>query len=336
MKKALLIINTGSPDSPRVRDVGKFLAGFLNDKRVIDIPFLLRILLVNLIIIPFRVLKSTKKYRKIWTSAGSPLKINMESLTRALRTRLDSEILVIGAMRYGSPSIEEALKDIRKSGAGEIIVFPLYPQYALSTTGSAFEKIRKIAGKWESGPDIRFIESYFSDDAFIDAFASRINSYEPSSYDHLLFSYHSLPVRQIRKVCSEGDVNSCKCETEFPEGRTRCYRAACYETSRRLAASLGLQEGTYSTTFQSRLPGNWLKPFTDEKIPELLQKNKGRLLVASPSFVADCLETILDIDMEYRELFLRSGGEKFDLVRSLNSEPYWSDAITRITGLSGR
>jgi len=329
-RKALLLVNTGTPDSTAVKDVRRFLSQFLNDGRVIDIPWLARKILVNLIIVPFRAPRSAALYRKLWTDEGPPLLVNLEKLITGLQKAQGGNCDVFGAMRYGNPSLEEVFKQIAGAGYDEITIFPLYPQYASSTTGSVHQLVMKLAAGMNVIPSIRFISQYYNHPAFIEAWTENIRDHNPEKYDHILFSYHSLPLRQVERTHPGVSVTSCNCTVSMPEHGRYCYRAACYETTRLIAARLGLKEGTYSSAFQSRLTGKWLSPFTDQVLKQLASEGKGRVLVAAPSFTADCLETVIEIGDEYRELFLSAGGSELLMVQSLNDNPLWINAIAEI------
>lgn len=330
--KVLIIVNTGTPDSPEKEDVRKFLSEFLNDFHVIDLPWFLRKILVNLIIIPFRTPKSAGLYRKLWTSKGSPLLINHNKLVSKLSDRLEGKYSVIGAMRYGNPSLKSILRKLEHVNLKEIVVFPLYPQYASSTTGSVSDLLIEETRKWNSSPSIRMIGQFYSEPSFISAFSKQISAYNPVSFEHIIFSYHGLPLRQINKSHPEIDQSECSCEEALPEHGALCYKATCYETTRLLAEKLAIPPGRYSTSFQSRLSKNWLTPFTDKRIEELRSKGTKRILVAAPSFVADCLETIVEINDDYRNHFIRSGGDDLVLVESLNDNDDWADAIVQLSG----
>ena len=330
MQKALLIVNTGTPDDPGKKSVRKYLSEFLNDPRVIDLPWLARKILVNLIIVPFRASHSAELYQRLWTPDGSPLRINLEKLVFKLQEKLKQEYTVTGSMRYGNPSLRSALNQIRDNSVKELTVLPLYPQYASSTTGSVRNLLIEEIRKWPVKPEVRFIDQFYSHPSFIDAFAARIRHYRPEKFDHLLFSYHSLPVKHIRKVHPENDYLECTCMHRFPEYGKYCYRATCYETSRLLSAKLSLREGTFSTSFQSRLSKNWMGPFTDKVLLELVQKGKKKILIAAPSFVSDCFETTIEISEGYRNVFMNNGGENLVLVESLNDGDEWVEAVLGI------
>ena len=329
-KKALLLVNVGTPDKPEVGAVRRYLSQFLNDVRVIDIPWLGRKLLVNGIIVPFRAKKSTRLYQKLWTEKGSPLLIHLENLAGKLQKEFGDDFSVFGAMRYGNPSMKEVLNKIRREQFDEIVVFPLYPHYASSTTGSVVEEVMKRVRKWNVIPAVQTISQYYRHPSFLSAFAEKIKSYRPEEYDRILFSYHGLPVRQVEKVHPSIVEAECSCEMAMPEHGTFCYKATCYETTRLLVKKLGLDNEKVLTAFQSRLSKNWLKPFADETIQDLAEQGHKKVLVIAPSFVSDCLETTIEIGDEYKELFEHNGGEKLTLVESLNSDDNWVSAVKNI------
>ncbi len=333
-KKALLIINLGTPDSSDVKDIRRYLTAFLNDPRVIDLPWLLRKLLVNLVIIPFRVRNSAKLYKQLWTTQGSPLLYILQNLGNKLQKKMDGNMEVIPAMRYGNPSLKKALNYIRDEGFEEVVVFPLFPQYASSTTGSVFDFIMKKMKKWEVIPSVQMMHQYYDDQNFLNAFAHRIRPYKPWNYDHVVFSYHGLPLRQINKTHPDIQEKTCSCDVELPAHGRSCYKATCYDTTRLLAEKLDLKPAHYSISFQSRLSKNWLKPFTDETLINLARQGKKRVLIVAPAFVADCLETTIELGVEYDELFKAHGGEELQLVESLNDDDNWVRAILKMTGLA--
>lgn len=333
IRRALILVNTGTPDSPGLKDVKKFLKEFLNDPRVIDLPWLIRKILVNLIIIPLRYRRSAGLYKKLWTNEGSPLLVNLHNLVAGLQRITGNKCVVYGTMRYGNPSLKETLRKIKKEYYDEIIVFPLFPHYASSTTGSIHNLIMKDVKTWNIIPSVRLISQYYSHPLFIKAFVENIKKYNPESYDHILFSYHGLPVRQIKKIHHGIAYTDCSCKHVMPEYGKYCYMATCYETTRLVAEKLNLAEGNFSTTFQSRMNKNWLSPFTDQVLKKLASENKKRVLVAAPSFVADCLETIVEILDEYKSIFQKSGGEELVLVKSLNDNKSWINAIVKIAEL---
>lgn len=330
MKTAVLLINLGTPDSPTTRDVRSYLKQFLNDPRVVDLPWLIRKVLVNLIIVPFRAPKSAKIYQKLWTDQGSPIMLHGEHVKALLQEKLGEEFMVELAMRYKQPSIPDVLEKIRQSRPGRIVVVPLFPQYASASTGSALQEVMEVVKDWWVIPDINFISQYWDQPAFMAALVERAREYDWREYDHVLFSYHGLPERQVDKVYDDGVCRDRDCEHEVNEENYYCYKAACFGTTRLLAEALGIPADRYTVCFQSRLDKRWLEPFADQVVVDQAAKGAKKLLVFSPSFVADCLETTIEIEDEYRELFLQHGGEKLQLVESLNDHPAWISALEQL------
>ena len=329
-KTAVLLMNVGSPDKPTVPAVRKYLTEFLNDERVIDLPYLLRKFLVNVIIIPFRAKNSTKLYRQLWTKKGSPLIYISEELKEKLQEELGDNYEVFMGMRYGNPGYKAALADIKKKGFEKLILLPLFPQHAMSTTETSFVAAQKEIKKLGIKAEVSEIGQFYQDPKFIDAFAERISQYNLEDYDHIILSYHGLPNRHLEKCHPGIKVENCSCQNAMPEHGAMCYRATVYETSRLLAAKLNLRPEQYSVGFQSRLSKNWLTPFTDELLAEKLAEGKKKILIAAPSFVTDCLETIVEIEFEYAEDFMKEGGEKLQLVSSLNAEDSWVETLVNI------
>ena len=330
MKTTVLLINLGTPDSPTTRDVRSYLRQFLNDPRVVDLPWLIRKVLVNLIIVPFRAPKSAKIYQKLWTDEGSPIMIHGERVKALLQEKLGADFVVELAMRYKKPSIPDTLERIRRSNPNRIIVVPLFPQYASASTGSALEEVMDVVKRWWVIPDIEFISQYWDHPAFVDALVERGRQYDWQEYDHVLFSYHGLPERQVDKVYDDGLCKDHDCEHEVNDDNYYCYKAACFGTTRLLAGALGIPQEHYTVCFQSRLDKRWLEPFADKIVIEQAGKGARKLLVFSPSFVADCLETTIEIEDEYQELFVEHGGEKVQLVESLNDHPAWIEALEQL------
>ena len=330
MKTTVLLVNLGTPDSPSVADVRSYLRQFLNDPRVVDLPWLVRKILVNLIIVPFRAPKSAEIYKKLWTDKGSPIMIHGEKVQELLQKRLGSDYTVALAMRYKNPSIPDVLERVRLSNPDRIIVLPLFPQYASASTGSALQEVMDVVRKWWVIPSVDFISQYWDHPGFIKALVERGRQYDWRDYDHVLFSYHGLPERQVDKVYDSGVCRDRDCEHEITEENKYCYKATCYATTRLLAAELGIPEKNYTVCFQSRLDKRWLEPFADKMVIEQAEKGARKLLVFSPSFVADCLETTIEIADEYQLLFEEHGGEKIQLVESLNDHPAWIGALEQL------
>ena len=326
-RTAVLLVNVGTPDEPKVPAVRRYLFQFLNDRRVIDLPLILQKLLVNLIIVPFRAPKSTKLYQMLWTDEGSPLLVNAEKNRAKLQEALGDDYEVFTAMRYQNPALKQVLQEVRRRGFGKMVVIPVFPQYASSTTGTIFQYVAREISGWEVIPELRLVGQFYDHPKFVEAFVSRIREYQPESWDHLIFSYHGLPNRQLNKVHPQADSTACQCTTGMPAHGKFCYRATCYHTSRLLAQALNLTPADYSVSFQSRLDRNWMEPFTDELLIEKAKEGKKRILVVAPAFVADCLETSVEIGIEYQDLFVEHGGEKVQLVESLNDHPLWIETL---------
>jgi protoporphyrin/coproporphyrin ferrochelatase len=330
-KTCVLLINLGSPDSPSVKDVRKYLSEFLNDPRVIDINPIARFFLVNFIIVPFRAPKSAKIYKELWTKDGSPIIIYGESVKEKLQKELGSDFEVELAMRYQNPGLDEVCARMEKQGYEKIIILPLFPQYASASTGSAIEKAMKLISKWWVIPEIKIISQFYDDENYLNCVIEQSKKYNLNNYDHILFSYHGLPVRQVDKVYSDGKpCTDHNCEDEINEDNKYCYKATCFATTRSLAEKLNLTKDRYTVCFQSRLDKDWLEPFSDKVVEEWAKKGAKKLLVFSPAFVADCLETTVEIGIEYQNIFKKHGGEKLQLVESLNDHPMWIDTLKKI------
>ncbi len=328
-KKGVLLVNLGTPDSPATKDVRKYLREFLMDGRVIDIPLIPRAILVNGIIAPFRAPKSAKEYAKLWEDRGSPLKFNGFDVRDLLQEKLGEDYQVALGMRYQSPSIEGALEELRQHNVSEIIVIPLFPQYASASTGSVSEKVNRLVNKWQIIPSITHINQFMDHPKFLEAFAANGKAMmEKETYDHVIFSYHGLPERHIKKGSVGNQCQLGACCNKLHEKNRYCYRAQCFYTSRQLAERLGLKEGDYTTTFQSRLGKDpWVKPYTDIFLKELPPKGIKKVLAFSPAFVSDCLETTLEVGEEFKEEFEEAGGEVWDLVPSLNISSIWIECL---------
>lgn len=338
-KIGVLLVNLGTPDSPSTPDVRKYLREFLMDKRVIDIPLITRWLLVNLIIAPFRAPKSAKIYKELWEERGSPLKFYGEDITAALQNEIGQEYVVQLAMRYQSPSISSRLDHLKTSGVKKIIVIPLFPQYASASTGSVIDKVMEIVKDWQVIPSIEFISNFVEEKLFINTFAEIARKYlATTDYDHFVFSYHGLPERQIKKGSVRGycQLNQ-KCCSTYHDKNRYCYRAQCFLTSRLLAEELNISKENYSVSFQSRLGNDpWIKPYTDELIKMLPGQGKKKVLAFSPAFVADCLETTIEVGDEFKEIFEGAGGEHWQLVESLNVHPMWIACLKEMVLKSGK
>ena len=329
-KTGVLLIQLGTPDSPKRKDVARYLREFLGDPRVIDIPTIPRKLLVNGIIVPFRAPKSAKIYQEVWDLGNgvSPLLTHTNNVVAKVKERFSGENVKIEmAMRYQSPSMDSVLERMRKANYEQLIIIPLFPQYASASTGSAMDKAMDIIKKWWVIPEIKIISQFYDHEGYIDSVVERTKEFDISSYDKIMFSYHGLPERHVDKVYDDGLCEDQPCETEMNEHNTFCYKATSYATTRLIAAKLGLKEDQYTVSFQSRLNKKWITPFSDEVIEQWGKEGAKRILCFSPAFVADCLETLIEIGGEYQEIFEEHGGEKVQLVPSSNDHPRFIDCI---------
>jgi ferrochelatase len=324
-KTGVLLIQLGTPKSPKTSDVRTYLSEFLNDPRVIDLPWLVRVLLVNGIIVPFRAPKSAKIYKELWEHGNgeSPLLTHSMNLQDKLKEEFKSDNVTIElAMRYQNPSMDSVLERMRLANYDQIIILPLFPQYASASSGSAIEKAMNIIRKWWVIPEINIINQFWDNEGYINSVVDRAMQFNLDDFDHILFSYHGLPERQVDKVYEGTDLcGEQPCETEVNEKNKFCYKATSYATTRLIAEKLGITENKYTVCFQSRLDKKWLTPFSDKIVEEQAKKGAKKLLVFSPAFVADCLETIIEIGTEYQEIFEEHGGEKVQLVPSSNDHP---------------
>lgn len=329
-KTGVLLVNLGTPDSADPRDVYRYLIEFLTDGRVIDSSWLSRQLLVRGVIVPRRYKQSAKSYQAIWTPEGSPLKVYGYRVEKLLQDRLGDRFVVKLAMRYQSPSIQEALDDLMKNGCQKIICLPLFPQYASATTGSVNQKVMEIVSEWQVIPEMVLVDQYASHPSLIRAFCSVAAPFKIEDYDHVLLSFHGLPQRQLVKADRSGKccLKSKDCCNFISEENQGCYSAQCHATAKALVKALKIPFDKYSLSFQSRLGKEpWLQPYTSEVIAQLAKQGKKKVLVFCPAFVCDCLETTYEIGVEYAEEFKHAGGDSLDLVPGLNDHPQWIDAL---------
>lgn len=330
-KTGLMLLNLGTPDNPEPEAVGRYLKQFLMDKWVIDIPFLFRWILVNLLIIPKRKFASAEAYRKVWSERGSPLLFNSNELTAAVQKKMP-DYKVVTAMRYGNPSVEQAFLELQKNGCTDFTIVPLYPQYAESSTRTATDECMRVARKLKIAGKVWFSRAFYEHPKFIEAYSNILEqSLRVANPDHVLFSYHGLPERHIRRLDHTGShcFASANCCDSITDANRNCYRAQSFSTTRAIAKRLNLKN--YSVSFQSRLGRTpWIKPYTDVVIQDLPKSGVKNLVVLTPSFTADCLETVEEIGIRAKEDFLASGGESFTRVPCLNSEDVWVDAVVSI------
>ena len=329
--KGALLINLGSPDSPDPGDVKRYLGEFLMDKRVIDISKVLRTFLVKGIILNTRPKKSAKAYKKIWWEEGSPLIVLSKRLQKSVQKKVSIPVEL--AMRYGNPSIKVGIKNLVNQGVNEIILIPLYPQFAMATTETILVLAEEVRS--QKHPDVSFtvLPPFYNHPDYIRVLSESIQeNLKDKEWEHLLFSYHGIPERHIRK--SDVTKSHCKidkscCQTSS-KAHKYCYRHQCYETTRQVAEYLELKEGTFSTSFQSRLGLDpWLKPYTDQTVAKFAKKGVKKMAIATPAFVSDCLETLEEIGMEAAEDFEEKGGEKLYVIPCINDRPDWVNVLSR-------
>ena len=329
--KGVLLVNLGSPESPTAKDVKPYLDEFLMDKYVIDVPFLLRALLVRGIILQTRPKKSAEAYARIWTSEGSPLIVLSKKMHEKVKSLVDIPVAL--SMRYGTMTILKGLQELHDKGVTEVMLFPLYPQHAMASTTTILVLAEELRIK--HFPNMKFtnVPAFYNKPGYIEALSNSIKKHlEGFEYDHLLFSYHGIPKRHIRKTDvtkSHCTIDGSCCNTPSP-AHEFCYRHQCYETTKQVVKLLGIPEGKYSQTFQSRLAGDkWLTPYTDVEINKMPEKGIKKLAVVTPAFVADCLETLEEIAMEANEQFLHHGGKEFMAIPCMNDEDEWCGVVAK-------
>jgi len=329
--KGLLLINLGSPDSTSISDVKKYLDEFLMDKRVIGKSYIFRWILVKLIVLNFRPKKSAKAYKKIWWKEGSPLIVLSRRLFKKVSKLM--QIPVALAMRYGSISIYNGLKELNDKGVDEFIILPLYPHYAMSSYETVVEKVKKEVKNNFPEKKIKVIEPFYDEPKYIELLSQKINdTIKDKEYDHILFSYHGIPVSHL-KISDPTKIHCYKvkncCSVDSKAHKT-CYKHQVTITTELVAKYLGLDREKYSISFQSRLANEpWLKPYTDSELERLAKEGKKNMVVVTPAFVTDCLETLEEIVMEAKEEFLDAGGENYYYVPCLNDDDSWAKLISK-------
>ncbi len=331
-RPGILLVNLGSPDSPAVPDVRRYLREFLMDGRVLDTPYPIRFAVVNFMILPRRPKQSAEAYEKIWTKEGSPLIALSRKVQQRLQERMAYPVEV--AMRYQNPSISSALHRLKQEGVSHLLLVPLFPHYAMSSYETAVVEVRRLLGKIMPDCALDVLPPYFDHPGFISALVENTAPFLEGGFDHLLFSFHGIPERHLRKSDPTGahclNRPDC-CETESPAHAT-CYRAQCLKTMRAFAKKATLPEGRFSVSFQSRLGRDpWLKPYTDFELARLAQNGVKKLLVICPAFVSDCLETVEEIGLRGRETFLEAGGKEFTLIPCMNDHPSWIEALEKMS-----
>jgi ferrochelatase len=329
--KGVLLVNLGSPDSPAVPDVRRYLREFLMDGRVLDISWLVRFCIVHFAILPSRPKQSAHAYQSIWTPAGSPLIATSRQVHASLQSRFKCPVEL--AMRYQNPSIPSALRALSLEGVDELLVIPLFPHYAMSSFETAAERVKEVAAGLAPRTHVTVQPPYYDHPDYIRALAASAQGFLAKEHDLLLFSFHGIPERQLRKSDTTGrhclQAPNC-CETPSPAHAT-CYRAQCFKTVAAFLKEAQVAPGKYSVAFQSRLGRDpWLKPYTDHELQRLAASGVKRLLVICPAFVSDCLETLEEIGMRGRDTFLNAGGKEFTLIPCLNEHPLWLETLEKM------
>ncbi|MDP4261748.1 MAG: ferrochelatase [Bacteroidota bacterium] len=329
VKKGIVLMNLGSPDSTEVKDVRRYLNEFLMDGKVIDYPYVFRKLLVSGIIVPFRAPKSAEAYKTIWTKEGSPLIVFTKQLQSALQQKVTGPVEI--AMRYGNPSPNMAFDNLMRlePGIEEVIAVPLYPHYAMSSYETAVEYAKECYGKKKYPFKLTFIKPFYNEKDYINAMAENIASFLQQEYDHILFSYHGVPGRHIRKSDITGShcLATADCCEVNSKAHAYCYRHQCFETTKLITKALNIPTGKFSISFQSRLGKGWLEPFTDIRLEEMPKEGIRKLLIICPAFVSDCLETLEEIAIRGKETFLQAGGEEYTMIPCLNVHPLWVSTL---------
>lgn len=319
MSKGILLVNLGSPDSTEVKDVRTYLREFLMDGKVIDSPWLIRKLIVELFILPKRPIRSAEAYKKVWTDEGSPLIVTSKILREQVQEKMNIPVGL--AMRYKNPSIEFGLQELYDKGVRDILVVPLYPQYTMSSTETVADKVLEVQKKKFKDVNVQFLKAFYNHPDYIKVLGDSIKENLPENYDKLLFSYHGIPERHDRKAIAAGKRSKLPIET---------YRNQCFETTRLVTEYLQLPEDKYFTSFQSRLGTDpWIKPYTDKILEKYPEEGVKNLVICAPAFVADCLETLEEISMEGKEEFEHAGGEQFTYIPCLNNRQDWVDTLVK-------
>ncbi len=336
MSKAVLLLNLGTPAQATTKGLRDFYKYFFADPFVFDMNPLGRWLLRNLIILPFRAPKTAKDYAAIWMDEGSPLKVYADRLQASVQSAYQEtreNVLVLNGMAYSEPFISQAMAELASKGVDEILVLPLFPQYSTATTASVFHGVKQAAEKWDTPPRLQFVNDLFSEPEFIRAWVILISKHiELDEVDHVVFSYHGLPESNIKKADGNEVCQFNNCCEQIDESNRYCYRAQCMATTRHIVEALGWSPDNYSIAFQSRFGGQaWIQPYLDEHLHSLLQKGLRKIAVVTPSFVSDCLETLHEVGIDYREQFMDGGGEIFQLLPNLNDEPTWFRSVFEIS-----
>jgi len=333
-KTGILLINLGTPDSPDPQAVGRYLREFLMDPLVVDIPYVFRWFLVNALIVPRRSHASSLLYKKVWSDHGSPLLFFTRELEKKVAAQMGSQFVVCAGMRYGNPSLADALRCLKKANVDKIFAFPLYPQYSLAATESSIREVERVRKTLMPEIPVDYVPAFYNNPHYLNAVVEVTRpELQKRPFDKVLFSFHGLPERQVKKTDPTGAHCLARqdCCEELAGANVDCYRHHCFVTARKVAAELGLDPSQYEICFQSRLGRTpWIRPYTDEFYRTLPSQGVKRLAVVCPSFVADCLETLEEVQIRGKEEFVRNGGEDLFLVPSLNASSVWVSSVIRI------
>ena len=329
-KKGVLLINVGTPENIKISSIRKFLRVFLMDPRVINIPYIFRWLVLNLFILPRRPAKVASKYQRIWKKEGLPLMIYSKRIKQLLNNELGENYSVEIAMRYGSPSIQTSIFNLMQKKINNLQIIPLFPQYSSATTGSAIEEVFKTIQKFNYFPKIQINSSFYNHPDYIQTIANNGKNHKPDKFDHILFSFHGLPVNHLTDPSSNTNcLQNSDCCQKITKDNHNCYRAQCFQTAHLIAESLNIDPKQYSVSFQSRLgKTEWIRPYTVELVQNFPKSGVKKLLVFCPSFVTDCLETLDEIGFELSNMFIEQGGEKLELVPALNDHSSWIQTLS--------
>ncbi len=329
-KTGVLLNNIGSPNSAERRDVKKFLAQFLMDEDVISLPWFFRFILVRGLIVPLRGYSSSEKYKKIWLHEGSPLIVHTRRFAQRLQQALGENYDVQLGMRYGEPSIESAMKEFKNKGIQKVIFAPLYPQYAAATTLASQKEFKRVVAELKPKSNLNFkvvdLKPFYQESFFQNFWLRQLKTQSSQSWDHVLFSFHGLPESQVRKT--PGCLENATCCEQKERCALNCYRAQCFQTAYKIAEQAGLKKNDYTITFQSRLGrAKWIQPYTEATLKALATNGKKKILILSPAFVADCVETLEEIQLELREKFIAWGGEELNQISCPNDDLIYSNGF---------
>ena len=332
MTKAVLLLNLGTPAEPTAKGLRAFYRHFFADPFVFDFNPIGRWLLRNLIILPFRAPRIAKDYAAIWMEEGSPLKVYADRMQASVQARFDAgseQVIVRNAMAYSEPFVAQSMAELEQLGATEILLLPMFPQYSTATTASVFHAVEQAAKKWQQAPQLHFVDDLFQEPEFITAWASLLKQHlRADEIDHVIFSFHGVPEKTIKQADTAGVCEFGQCCEQVTEKNRLCYRMQCVQTAQGITRAMTWDDEYWSVAFQSRFgPLPWIQPYLDEHIVQLVEQGNKRIAVVTPSFISDCLETLFEIGIEYKEQFQEAGGDSFQLVPNLNDEPDWFAAV---------